>query len=165
MKEPELKEIAALPIDQAATEYVKRALSRGAPDNVTVIVAKIVALGEIGNETLVDGDETLADHPFDETQRDTAPITPITEDAAEEIGEKTLDLPAQADRLEKTVETPMVAEPPARSPEPVPPAPPAPRGSVAKWILIAALVLGGAAGAWLYWNHQQGIATTTSPAR
>src|SRR5213082_1915785 len=90
VKEPELKEIAALPIDQAATEYVKRALSRGAPDNVTVIVAKIVAIDEIGNETLADGDETLADHPFDETQRDTAPIVPITEEAAEDPGEKTL---------------------------------------------------------------------------
>src|SRR3954469_19433056 len=91
VKEPELKEIAAMPIDQAATEYVKRALARGAPDNVTVIVAKIVPLGEVGNETLVDADETLADHPFDETQRDTAPITPITEEVA--VGEETLDMP------------------------------------------------------------------------
>ncbi|MEA2325356.1 MAG: family protein phosphatase [Thermoanaerobaculia bacterium] len=155
VKEPELKEIAALPVDQAATEYVKRALSRGAPDNVTVIVAKIVPLDDVGNETLVDADETLADHPYDETQRDTAPITPITEDAAEDPGEQTLDLPAQPDRLEKTVETPMVAAPA-----------PAPRRSIAKWVLLAALVLGGAAGAWLYWNHQQGIAaTTTSPGR
>jgi protein phosphatase len=156
VKEPELKEIAALPIDQAATEYVKRALSRGAPDNVTVIVAKIVPIDDTGNAT-IDADETLADHPLDETQRDTAPITPITEDAAEDVGEETLDLPTQPDRLEKTVETPIVAQPaPA----------PAPRGSIAKWVVIAALVLGGAAGAWLYWNHQQGIAaTTTSPAR
>ena len=106
----------------------------------------------MGNETLVDADETLADHPFDETQRDTAPITPITE---ETIAEKTLETPIQPDRLEKTVETPIVAQPA-----------PAPRGSIAKWVLIAVLVLGGAAGAWLYWNHQQGIAaTTTSPAR
>jgi serine/threonine protein phosphatase PrpC len=152
VKEPELKEIAALPIDQAATEYVKRALSRGAPDNVTVIVAKIVPLDDVGNETLVDGDETLADLPFDETQRDTAPIAPITEEVA--VGEETLDMPDQPDRLEKTVETPIVAQPAA-----------APRGSIAKWVLIAVLVLGGAAGAWFYWNHQQGIATTTSPAR
>src|SRR5438067_615845 len=124
VKEPELKEIAALPIDQAATEYVKRALSRGAPDNVTVIVAKIVALDAIGDETIADGDETLADHPFDETQRDTAPITPITEDTAEDIGEKTLDLPAQADRLEKTMETPMIAESePKPEPAAAPPAP------------------------------------------
>src|SRR5689334_5739036 len=69
VKEPELKQIAGLPIDQAATEYVRLALSRGAPDNVTVIVAKIVPLDDVGNETLVDADETLADHPLDETQR------------------------------------------------------------------------------------------------
>jgi protein phosphatase len=151
VKEPELKEIAALPIDQAATEYVKRALSRGAPDNVTVIVAKIVPIDDAGIDTLGDGDETLADQPFDETQRDTAPITPITED----VGETTLDLPPQAERLEKTVETPIVAQ-----------TAPAPRGSIVKWILIAVLVLGGAGAAWLYWNHQQGIAaTTTAPAR
>src|SRR3954471_16353241 len=133
VREPELKEIAALPIDQAATEYVKRALSRGAPDNVTVIVARIVPLDGVGEETLVDGDETLADLPFDETQRDTAPITPITEEVA--VGEETLDMPDQPDRLEKTVETPIVAQP-------------VPRGSIAKWVLIAVLVLGGAAGAW-----------------
>src|SRR5437763_2773994 len=121
VKEPELKEIAALPIDQAATEYVKRALSRGAPDNVTVIVAKIVPLDDVGNETLVDGDETLADLPFDETQRDTAPIVPITEDAPEPVAEKTLETPIAPDRLEKTVETAIVEQPAA-----------APRGSVAK---------------------------------
>ena len=153
VKEPELKEIAALPIDQAATEYVKRALSRGAPDNVTVIVAKIVPLDDVGNETLVDADETLADHPLDETQRDTAPIIPITEET--EVAEPvTVETPMQPDRLPKTVETPIVA------------ASQAPRGSVIKWVLISVLVLGGAAGAWLYWNHQQGIAaTTTSPTR
>jgi protein phosphatase len=152
VKEPELKEIAALPIDQAATEYVKRALSRGAPDNVTVIVAKIVPLDEIGNETLADADETLADHPLDETQRDTAPIVPITEETAVTEPIVTVETPMQPDRLEKTVETPMVTA--------------SPRGSVLKWVLISVLVLAGAAGAWLYWNHQQGIAaTTTSPTR
>jgi hypothetical protein len=117
-------------------------------------VAKIVPIDDIGSETLVDGDETLADQPFDETQRDTAPITPITEGPAgtEDVGETTLDLPPQPDRLEKTVETPIATS--------------APRGSIAKWILIAVLVLGGAGAAWLYWNHQQGVAaTTTAPAR
>jgi protein phosphatase len=151
VKEPELKEIAALPIGQAATEYVKRALGRGAPDNVTVIVAKIVPLDDIGSETLVDGDETLADQPFDETQRDTAPITPITEEMAAPVIEKTLETPIEPDHLEKTMETPIVEQP---------------RGSIAKWVLIAVLVLGGAAGAWFYWNHQHGAAaTSTSPAR
>jgi protein phosphatase len=154
VKEPELKEIAALPIDQAATECVKRALSRGAPDNVTVIVAKIVPADDIGNETLVDADETLADHPLDETQRDTAPIVPITEETAV-TAPVTVETPIQPGRLERTVETPIVSGVKA-----------APRGSFLKWALIAVLALGGAAGAWLYWNHQQGIAaTTTAPTR
>ncbi|HXG59639.1 MAG TPA: Stp1/IreP family PP2C-type Ser/Thr phosphatase [Thermoanaerobaculia bacterium] len=41
VKETELKEIAAGPIEEAADEYVRRALERGAPDNVTVIVARV----------------------------------------------------------------------------------------------------------------------------
>ena len=159
VKEPELKEIAALPIDQAATEYVKLALSRGAPDNVTVIVARIIPLQDAGSETVVDGDETLADHPLDETQRDTAPVLPIIEEEPApaqteakpettfETAATTLETPMQPDRLEKTVETPIAAEP---------------SGSFLKWALIAVLLLGGAAGAWLYWNHQQGVASTTS---
>ena len=159
VKEPELKEIAALPIDQAATEYVKLALSRGAPDNVTVIVARIIPLQDAGSETVVDGDETLADHPLDETQRDTAPVLPIIEEEPApaqteakpettfETAATTLETPMQPDRLEKTVETPIAAEP---------------AGSFLKWALITVLLLGGAAGAWFYWNHQQGVASTTS---
>lgn len=40
VKEPEILEIARLPLEEAAGEYVKRAIERGAPDNVTVIVAR-----------------------------------------------------------------------------------------------------------------------------
>jgi PPM family protein phosphatase len=181
VKEPELKEIAALPIDQAATEYVKRALARGAPDNVTVIVAKIVPADDAGEATLVDADETLADHPFDETQRDTAPIVPLTEEAAAtdpvvsaepvtapgDVPIEHTDAAASDDTLEtpvatngtadaataKTIETPIEAAP-------------APRRSLFGWLLVAVLAL-GAAGAWVYWNQQhQGAATKTSaPAR
>lgn len=160
VKEQEIKQIAGLPIDQAATEYVRLALARGAPDNVTVIVARIVPVDDIGNETLVDADETLADHPLDETQRDTAPVVPIADDQAAEkpveasgdeaapsdIADVTLETPIQPDRLTKTVETAISA--------------PAPRGSFLKWALIVVLVLGGAAGGWFYWNHShQGMAT------
>ncbi len=152
VKEPELKQIAGLPIDQAATEYVRLALSRGAPDNVTVIVAKIVPADNIGDETLVDADETLADHPLDETQRDTAPIVPITEEqaAAEpkaeepgDVAETTVETPFQAERLEKTLETPIVSAKPAAG------------GSFLKWALITILILGGAAGGWQYWKQHQ----------
>ncbi|HXH41732.1 MAG TPA: Stp1/IreP family PP2C-type Ser/Thr phosphatase [Thermoanaerobaculia bacterium] len=178
VKEPEIKQIAGLPIDQAATEYVRLALARGAPDNVTVIVARIIPIDDIGNETLIDADETLADHPLDETQRDTAPIIAVTEEKAvempaapaagkpsaeasvenakapDDIPGVTLETPIQPDRLAKTVETPIVADP----------KPAAPRGSFLKWALIVVLVLGGAAGGWLYWKqHQtQGVATTHS---
>jgi hypothetical protein len=168
VKEPEIKQIAGLPIDQAATEYVRLALARGAPDNVTVIVAKIVPVDDVGNETLVDADETLADHPLDETQRDTAPIIPIIEDKAVEtpaepvaaepsgadassaVADITLETPIQPDRLAKTVETPIVADPK-----------PAQGGSFLKWALIVVLVLGGAAGGWFLWKQlpHQGTAT------
>lgn len=177
VKEPELKEIAALPIDQAATEYVNRALSRGAPDNVTVIVAKIVPIGDVGEATLVDADETLADNPLDETQRDTArmaalideppakapaedespatgPVESTVEAAAAVTPEVTVETPIEAEHpMDKTVETPIVVDPK-----------PAPRGSLLKWVLIVVLAL-GAAGAWFYWNYQQGIAArTTAPS-
>jgi serine/threonine protein phosphatase PrpC len=42
VKEDEMKEVAALPAEEAATEFVRLALERGAPDNVTVIVARVL---------------------------------------------------------------------------------------------------------------------------
>lgn len=179
VKEPELKEIAALPIEQAASEYVTRVLSRGAPDNVTVIVAKIVPLDDVGDATLVDADETLADHPLDETQRDTSPIAPLIDKLAANAKAQegspalttapgvsagkgadgranviTIETPVDSGPpLPKTVETPIAGHPK-----------PAPGGSLFKWMLIVVLAL-GAAGAWFYWNHQQGIvARTTAPS-
>jgi cobalamin biosynthesis Mg chelatase CobN len=43
-----MKEVAALPTEEAATEFVRRALERGAPDNVTVIVARVLKQGAAG---------------------------------------------------------------------------------------------------------------------
>ncbi len=192
VKEPELKEIAALPIDQAATEYVKRALLRGAPDNVTVIVAKIVPADDPGDATLVDADETLADHPFDETQRDTAPIMPLTEPIAAKAEEAApAAAPDSASTAEPvtapgtvpleqgdavtpdvTLETPVETDDALHdataktieTPIRVDPAP-APRGSLLGWLLVIVLAL-GAAGAWVYWNQHQGAASkTTAPSR
>src|ERR1043165_7150838 len=48
VKEEERQEVAKLPLEEAADEFIKRALARGAPDNVTVIVARI----EVGDEAL-----------------------------------------------------------------------------------------------------------------
>ena len=69
VKENEIKDIAKLPIQQAANDFVKLALERGAPDNVTVIVARIVRADQLGEETLIDekeGDRSL----FEETMKD-----------------------------------------------------------------------------------------------
>ncbi len=159
VKEPELKQVAALPIDQAAREYLRLALARGAPDNVTVIVAKIVPVDDDGDGTVVDADETLADHPLDETQRDTAPIMPITEETAlaeplpedaDDVSEITVETPIQNEPLAKTLETPITTDS-------------KPGSSFIKWLLIAVLALGGAAGAWLWTHQQQGTSAKSSP--
>jgi PPM family protein phosphatase len=72
LKEEELKDVAQLPIEKAADEFVKRALDRGAPDNVTVIVAR-------AEREIFDGDATLIDEEagvFDETIREAAVAPP-----------------------------------------------------------------------------------------
>ena len=67
VREPELKEVARLPIEEAADEFVKRALERGAPDNVTVIVARVERGGDF-DETVVEPEETSG--AYDETIRE-----------------------------------------------------------------------------------------------
>ena len=91
VKEAEIKEIADRPLDEAADNYVKMALERGAPDNVTVLVARIVRADEIGDETLADSpyDETVRDEIADQSQKTTAKIPAMKEPLPE--------LPAGAD--------------------------------------------------------------------
>jgi len=76
VREDEMKEVAKLEIGSAADEYLKRALERGAPDNVTVIVARVVRTDEapVADRKLDDTQPFLAadDSQFDETQRDDA---------------------------------------------------------------------------------------------
>jgi PPM family protein phosphatase len=141
VKEPELKEIAALPtIEEAADEFIKRALARGAPDNVTVIVARVEStdepepVGEPFEDTLPL--DTVETSQFDETVKDTDKI-PIPPD--QRITDK---IPAVTDD-----EIDGVARPAAPRKRPV-----------LKWMLVAVLAL-GAAGAWFYWNHQQEISS------
>lgn len=146
VKEDELKEIARLPIEAAADEYLRRALSRGAPDNVTVIVARVERTEEpveIGEETIVDRlddtqpletvdaaelDETI---PMDASKVDTQKIRAVTD-------EELASLPAPAMPAAKPVQE----------------AAPRQGNPLLKWMLILVLVL-GAAGAWLFWNNQQ----------
>ena len=67
VKENEIKEVAKRPIQQAANEFVALALERGAPDNVTVIVARVVRAEQIGEDTLTDEGERAL---FDDTVKD-----------------------------------------------------------------------------------------------
>ena len=71
VKESELKEVARLPIEEAADQFIKRALERGAPDNVTLIVARVERdrIGEDATVTDRASDRLL----FDETVIDSAP--------------------------------------------------------------------------------------------
>jgi PPM family protein phosphatase len=41
VRELEMKEVVKLPLETVATEFVRRSIERGAPDNVTVIVARV----------------------------------------------------------------------------------------------------------------------------
>ena len=60
---------------------MKLVLERGAPDNVTVLVARIVRADEIGEDTAVDSpyDETVRDEIVDETRRTTAKVPALKE--------------------------------------------------------------------------------------
>lgn len=47
VKADEMQVVAKLPLNEAASEFVKRSLDRGAPDNVTVIVARVGEKAEV----------------------------------------------------------------------------------------------------------------------
>jgi serine/threonine protein phosphatase PrpC len=131
VKEDEIREVARQSIENAANEFIRRALERGAPDNVTVIVAR----AESANEGSISLEETHVDRRdgvlFDDTIRDVA----------------TPDLPL--------AEPPASATKPAAVTEP-PEAPAGGAGSAArnpllKWMLVVVVL--GFAGAVLYWAH------------
>jgi PPM family protein phosphatase len=154
VKEPELKAVARLGIDQAADEFVRLALSRGAPDNVTVIVARVErgVAGEVepvaGEDTLLDKTQELNAGAFDETAPLVATPSEVPPDEA------------------ITAPIPLTPDPSPREAgrgETVPEVDPSPRvrgeggrrpgeglGPAAKLLLIV-IVLLAAAGAWFYW--------------
>ncbi|MDQ3280315.1 MAG: Stp1/IreP family PP2C-type Ser/Thr phosphatase [Acidobacteriota bacterium] len=126
VKEPELKEIAQGSIEHAADEFLRRALERGAPDNVTVIVARVELTDEAEvsqfDETLVDTQKLVA--VDDESLRDTDKLPVASQSNADEVpaGEVPVTSASAHDR------------------------------SPLRWVLPLVLVL-GAAGAWFYWSH------------
>jgi len=157
VKEAELKEIAALTIENAADEFLKRALERGAPDNVTVIVARVEATDEPPEAP---GDRTLADKweetqplepidlsPYDETVKETQKLRAVTPEELRDTDKIPAVSPAEAQAARASATVPRQASSGGKSP-------------LLRWALVVALAA-GAAGAWFYWNHQQ---TLSSPA-
>jgi protein phosphatase len=82
VKEEEMLEVAKLAIDAAADELLRRSLARGAPDNVTVIVARVEP--DDGRPSVDEIDDTQVLEPvdlYDETVRDTQPMDAVEPDA------------------------------------------------------------------------------------
>ncbi len=67
VKQEEMLRVAKVPLQQAANEFVRLALERGAPDNVTVIVARVVRAEQLGEQTLTDASDGAL---FDDTIKD-----------------------------------------------------------------------------------------------
>ena len=87
VKEEEMIGPAKLPIARAAEELVRLTLQRGAPDNVTVIVAKVIRADAPSEET--ETDAVLFDDTIREERRRAAAAspTPATPKAGAEVGE------------------------------------------------------------------------------
>ena len=67
VKDEEMLHVSKFPLQQAANEFVKLTLERGAPDNVTVIVARVVRADQIGEDTLTDEAERAL---YDDTMKE-----------------------------------------------------------------------------------------------
>jgi serine/threonine protein phosphatase PrpC len=188
VKEPELKEIALKPIEVAADEFLRKALERGAPDNVTVIVARVEEGDLDDTVTLVEPlEETQPLDMLDETVKETQKIAAIfPEDeptapvplpeppvAPVAVTNQLAAAGAAAASSSSEVTAPIAAVVPQGTPGIADTAkiviPPVVRAKAAatetpvrkRSILPWMLVLAvilGAMGAWFYWNHQQAIA-------
>jgi PPM family protein phosphatase len=104
VKEDELKEVARLGVDEAAEEFVRRALERGAPDNVTVIVARVERAQGGGDDVITEKTYALRDtlpNAFDET---------VTDDTVREVSTPVIPEPPSVDMPQvTTLETPVAA--------------------------------------------------------
>jgi serine/threonine protein phosphatase PrpC len=190
VKEDEMKQVAGvMPIEQGAEELLRRALDRGAPDNVTVIVARVERDGTAGEATLVDrtveddvfvDDDTLVDQPpiaaapepgvvFEESPPPPpvpappihAPSAAVTAPGDAAISSARMPSLDQTQPVAAQKPRPTVA--PAAAPDPW--AGPVKRrssaSSIFKWALLFVLIL-GAAGGWLFWQQQQKLGKPSS---
>lgn len=158
VKEHELQEIAAGTIEEAADEFLRRALERGAPDNVTVIVARVELVDGPPPATLEHFedtqplDEVAGDEAYDETVKETQKLKAVTPEDLRELRERDTDKLVAVKPEDDTLR---MAVPPgiAIAPSTARKAPPKSNPAL-RWMLILVLAL-GAAGAWYFWNHQQ----------
>ncbi len=142
----EMKEIVLKKaIDEAADDLVDRALERGAPDNVTVIVARVERDDYDDEDTVVDKQPSRA--LLDETVRDTSRDVSGAAAPSPGSGQAAAEPTPDAGVASQGVAAP---EKPARH-----------TSSLVKWTLLFVLVL-GAAGAWLFFNQQQMFQTQKS---
>jgi protein phosphatase len=171
VKEHELQEIAAGTIEEAADEFLRRALERGAPDNVTVIVARVVMTDEPPPPPAVRFDDAR----FEDTQ----PLDPLDDDTDEldETVKETQKLKAVTpDELSEELKiTDKIPVP--TGDDTLPMTPPTPRGNATRqaekkadgskarrsrvgWAVFFVFVLAlGAVGAWYYWSHQPPVSS------
>lgn len=133
VKEDELREVATMPIEAAADEFLRRALDRGAPDNVTVIVAQLQA---------AEGDEEEDTAPLPDALDETQPLLPADAAAFDETLKDTQPLP-----VAEAAATIAVTSPSAAAPLPNPP-----KRAFLLWPWMLAVIVLAAAGAWFYWN-------------
>jgi serine/threonine protein phosphatase PrpC len=159
VKEHELQEIAAGTIEEAADEFLRRALERGAPDNVTVIVARVVVTDEPPPPPVAFNDARFEDtqplDPLDETQaldeaaKDTQKIEAVTPEELR-ITDK-LPIATGDDTLPMSPPTPRLST--------TRPAEKKPQGAKGRrsrlgWAVFFVFILAlGAAGAWYYWSR------------
>ncbi len=173
VKEPELQEIAGGTIEEAADEFLRRALERGAPDNVTVIVARVEMMDgpppppvEFNDARFEDTqpldplDDTVTDEVLDETVKETQKLKAVGPDAVSEELRITDKLPIA------TGDDTLPMSPPTPRLNATRPAEKKPDGAKARrsklgWAVFFVLVLAlGAVGAWYYWSHQPTVATS-----
>ncbi|HET7711736.1 MAG TPA: hypothetical protein VFL80_07375, partial [Thermoanaerobaculia bacterium] len=162
VKEAEMLDVAKLPIDEAADEFVKRALERGAPDNVTVIVARIESPESDDPDARIGHDDPtivgvqrpdlpgLAPLPL------SAPASAAPSAAEQSPAEKSAPQPMTADADDATLR---VNIPPAMDADAAPRA-----GGVMKWVLFVVLLLGAAGVLFFRTQHPTAAGTQAAPA-
>ena len=162
VKEHELQEIAAGTIEEAADEFLRRALERGAPDNVTVIVARVEVTDEAPPPHLEFADAHFEDTqpldtldgaaPLDETVKTTQKLVAVTPEELREDLKTTDKIPIVTGDDTLPMSPPLPRIPTEKQPKA--------RRSRVGWVVVFVVVLAlGAVGAWYFWNQQQVVSS------